>query len=88
MPVDLTVATGVRFLLRSRSSASTPLIAAAATKEDQVANAGWVHYDWQTGDTASPGLYFAEVEVTWPGGKTQTFPADGYGTVSVVSDLG
>jgi hypothetical protein len=39
---------------------------------------GVVQYDWQTGDTDTPGRYYAEFVVTYFGGRIETFPADGY----------
>ena len=34
------------------------------------------------------GTILCEIEVTWPDGKTQTFPVDGYFRVEVIQDLG
>ena len=39
-------------------------------------------------DFPAPGTYQAEVEVTFPNGKVQTFPEDGYLAIRVVQDLG
>jgi len=50
-------------------------------------NIGWVEYAWVLGDTDTAGEFNAEVEVTWPGARPQTFPADGYFTVIVTKDL-
>ena len=33
--------------------------------------------EWQSGDTDERGRIQIEVEVTWPGARTQTFRADG-----------
>ena len=43
---------------------------------------------WVAGDTDHAGDLLLEVEVTWPGNRPQTFPADGYETVRVEMDLG
>ena len=39
-------------------------------------------------DFPAPGTYQAEVEVTFPNGKVQTFPEEGYLAIRVVQDLG
>lgn len=84
-PVDLTQATSVVFLMKSRKTglkATGPMnIAAPAT-------AGVVFYDWQLGDTDIVGDFDAEVQVMWPADKPQTFPAHSYFTVSIGKDLG
>lgn len=47
---------------------------------------GVVTMEWQAGDTSTVGQIAVEVEVTWPGGKPQTFrPAE---SVKVEPDLG
>ena len=45
-------------------------------------------HQWVTGETANVGSARVEAEATWPDGKTQTFPADGYVVVRFVQDLG
>ena len=47
---------------------------------------GIVRYDWQAVDTAVPGNYLAEWEVTWANGK-QTFPTLTYHTITINADL-
>lgn len=47
---------------------------------------GQVTYEWQVGDTATPGTLKVEVEIIWPGNKPQTVRASN--TVVVFPDLG
>lgn len=86
--VDLTGAASALFLMRNRRSGLK--ISAAMTILDQTQDAtkGVVSYSWQAGDTAIHGDFQGEVQVTWPGSKPQTFPANGYITVSIGKDLG
>jgi hypothetical protein len=80
--VDLTGAT-VKFIMK---------LPAGAVKVNAVAvvvtpASGIVRYDWLAIDTDVAGTYDAEWEVTFTGGKKQTFPTDGYLSVNVVADL-
>jgi hypothetical protein len=47
-----------------------------------------ITHNWVAGQTDTAGDQRVEAEATWPGGRKQTFPADGYVTVKVVPDLG
>ncbi|MGE3795096.1 MAG: hypothetical protein AB7I38_14375 [Dehalococcoidia bacterium] len=49
---------------------------------------GQIERDWESGETDTPGICRAEVEVTWPGDRIQTFPAKGHITISIDADLG
>lgn len=81
---NLTGYTSPRFIMRS-PGATLPKVDQPAVLED--AAAGVVRYDWATDDTDTTGTFEAEVEITTPGGKKQTFPTDGYLCVRVVRDL-
>lgn len=48
---------------------------------------GAVEYAWANNDTATPGFYSAEIEVTFEDGKKMTFPNDSYVAVHILSDL-
>lgn len=67
---DLDTATEVRFQLRSTRDGTTK-VDGAATGDGAVAT-----YEWAAGDTDTPGRYWAEIHVTWPGELPQTFPND------------
>ena len=84
LSADLTTATGVNFIMKS-AQGNTIKVNAAATVVD--AAAGVVRYDWLAVDTATPGSYQAEWQVTWPGPKKQTFPTLTYHTIDVLADL-
>jgi hypothetical protein len=43
---------------------------------------------WASGETAVAGVMEIEVEATWPGGRSQTFPPSGYSVVRIEPDLG
>ncbi len=51
------------------------------------ATRGMVSYDWSTGQTATPGLYLGEWQVTFAGGTVQTFPNDGYTLVRIMAEV-
>lgn len=86
-PINLTTATAVKVIAkRERVGGGTdPVFNRAATSAN---SSGVVTMLWQTADTATPGTLLIEVEVTWPGPYTQTFPADGYLRVTITRDLG
>lgn len=73
--VDLSVADSVQ--LRFATSAGVELWIRDVTIDDAVN--GVVFYDWQAGDTDTPGYYLGQVVVTWSGSppRPQTYPATG-----------
>lgn len=85
VPVDLTLALSVQFIMRAKAD-NTVKINAAADIIDAVT--GEVEYDWQgADDTDTAGDYEAEFEVKW-GDGTQTFPSDEYIAITVKEDIG
>lgn len=74
----------VTFIMRRRS-AFNPKVEAAATIVG-VATAGAVRYDWQAGDTNTPGTYDAHFVVD-NAGKLATFPRPGYIKIVIEDDL-
>lgn len=86
--IDLTNAAGARFVMGNRRSGVK--VDADMTIEDQTVDAtlGVVKYTWQAGDTSASGDFQAEIQITWPTGKIQTFPANGYITIVITKDLG
>jgi hypothetical protein len=82
--VDLTGAT-VRFNMRTRTG--TVLINRAAAVIVTPTGAPTVRYDWQAGNTDTSGLHEAEFEVTYSGGRIETFPNDSFIGVAVTGDI-
>ena len=83
--IDLTGAT-VRFSMRSRVSGTVRISRAAAVIVTATVTPT-VAYDWQTADTAVAELCDAEFEVTYAGGKIETFPNTGFIAVVVTDDI-
>jgi len=85
--VDLT-GTTCKFIMR-RVGASAPKVNTAAVVDpDQVNNKGKVSYTWVGTDTDTAGVYEAEWQVTFSGGKAETFPNDGYLVIRITDELG
>jgi hypothetical protein len=84
-PVDLTGATGVRFIMKTSPAAGSATVDAAATVV--TAASGIVEYAWGPTDTTTSGIYVIEFEVNWAGEK-QTFPSVGYFDCTIADDLG
>lgn len=88
VPVDLTNAAAARFIMSSRRrgiKVDATMTILDQTEEDTL---GVVSYAWADGDTDTVGDFNAEVQIMWPSGRPQTFPASGYIQVTVVKDLG
>lgn len=83
-PLDLTAFTTVKFLMRKRG-ATLLTVERAATFDDKPG--GIVRYDWQPGDTAEAGTYFAEFELQDADGRKQTAPARGLIRIDIAGDL-
>ena len=81
-PIDLTGPT-VRFLMQTAPGnvvANQPATITSATR-------GEVAYQWAAADTANPGTYSAEFEITLPGGRKRTHPERDFIIVHVVRDV-
>ena len=54
------------------------------------AASGVVKYVWQSGDTDTPGVYEGEFQVTFVGGKVETYPNSDAGrlTIIIAKELG
>ena len=73
--VDLSAATGVRFIYKPHFSDNT-----AISRNGTIASAisGLVQYNWTTGDATGANVYRAEWIINFSGGSQMTFPNDGY----------
>jgi hypothetical protein len=85
LSADLTTATSVNFIMKSTGPGGAIKVNAVATIVTPAS--GVVRYDWIAADTATPGSYQAEWQVTWTGGKKQTFPTLTYHSIDVLADL-
>lgn len=83
-PVNLTTASGVKFILKLETGTVAKVNANAVIVD---APTGVVRYDWLAIDTDTPGSYLGEWQVTWADGRKQTFPTLTYHTVDVLADL-
>lgn len=84
VPADITGNSSVKFIMKN-SSNTIVLNKVAMTVVD--APTGVVEYAWQAGDTDTTGTFTAEVEIDWGGGEFETFPSNGYFTITVNDDL-
>ena len=48
---------------------------------------GRVKYSWTASDTDTPGIYEAEIQITFSNGKIRTIPPKGYFLVDVTDDI-
>lgn len=87
IPVDLTNATSIRFIMKS---AYTPQFLAANGQCTVVgpAPSGQVQYQWIPTDTAASGNFQAEIEVTFSDGTILTCPNTEYMLIQIIDDLG
>jgi hypothetical protein len=81
--VDLTTAVSVKFIMANASNT----VVVNTTAVIVTASQGVVRYDWGATDTATPGNYTAEWEVTWSAGIKQTFPTAAYHSIAIIADL-
>lgn len=84
-PVNLTGCT-VRFFMAPYLKNGLKII----NREAQIVDApqGIVWFVFEDGDTRETGLYKAELQVTFPDGRRETFPNTGYIAIEIQSDLG
>ena len=78
--VDLTTATSVTFQMHPIRDTELTVDAAATVL---VAASGTVEYRWAAGDTDDEGTYYAEWEVLWSDGTTETFPTINHDVVVI-----
>ena len=82
--IDLTTATTVKFSMRDKATGTVVLSLAAAT----IVNAatGAVSYSWQTGDTATAGIYEAEWQINF-GALPLTVPNGDFDEIVILDDI-
>jgi len=86
--VDISGAT-LRFTMTAIDGATPKVDGALATNgQDGGGAQGAWSYTWQAGDTATPGYFRAEVEVTYDDGSVETYPNDGYTVIRITPELG
>jgi len=83
--VSLVNATSARLIARGENGQLKTLT--GTTTIEPPASGGHVVYTWGAGDTATPGEFFAEFEVTWSDAGVQTFPTAGYIELTIAGDL-
>jgi len=74
-PVDISGFEKLRFHMQKENSTEPTVLADTdrGVSAPDVEN-GIVQYDWSPEDTSRPGDYEAEFEITFSGGRTETFP--------------
>ena len=84
-PVNLTANPAVTITVRPIGSDIAIIINRACTIDTPAA--GEISFAWDTGDTDTPGMYLAEIQVAWVTGEPQTFPGDGFIEIFIEADL-
>lgn len=79
------VGTSVKFIMKSATGNTIKVNAAAVIVSTGVTSV--IRYDWLAVDTAVPGSYLGEWEVTFPGGKKQSFPTLTFHSIDILADL-
>jgi hypothetical protein len=90
-PIDLSDATGVRFVMTSRG-AEVPAAQGTCTilqteVDGKVVLKGWFEYDWGEGETALADIYNAEWSIDRGGGTSDRVPNDGYAEIEILPSL-
>jgi hypothetical protein len=83
--VDLTDCI-VRFRMRAKNASTNKVDKIATVAAD--ATTGVVLVPWETTDIDTADIYDGEFEVTFPSGKPESFPNDGYVTIEILADFG
>lgn len=87
VPVDLTSVTGVAFVYeQTHDESGAAMNGPAVIRTGSVvapATSGLVQYDWVAGDTSTPGRFRYEWRLTYSGGKSTTYPPQGFRTFEV-----
>lgn len=82
-PVDLTGASvDFRMFKINDDDTVTTLVDASATVETPETE-GTITYNWAAGDTDIAGNHKAQFEITFSGGRVETFPSSGYIEINI-----
>lgn len=76
---------GATAKLHIKETGGSTLLVKTMTITDAVE--GLVQYDWVDPDTNIAGTYNAEIEITYSDGKIETYPNNGYFTITITSEL-
>lgn len=82
--LNLSTVTGAKFAYELRENST------GVTLRDMTLfgpSSGVITYDWQTGETNTPGIYQGEIVLNYSGGKQATFPNDKFLTFEIVDDI-
>ena len=79
----ITTGTPVTFNMKARGSTAYTVLNGAATVIATGPNWVDVTYDWQPGDTATPGLYFGDFEFL-VGGQPLPAPTESYVSIKII----
>lgn len=71
------------FHMKALGGSAAKVDAAATITDDD----GVLVYEWDAADTDTAGVFLAEFEVTYADDSVETFPGDGWITVTVGVDL-
>lgn len=88
VPVSLTEASKVSFIMRMKTKNDVDGYKIRAECSLLNPAGGEVEYEWEAEDTDEVGEFNAEFEVEWSDGGIETFPSDGYLIVNIEDDLG
>lgn len=85
VPINLTGAT-IKFLARKIDAPGTIIVGDCDIVSTPTL--GQVKYQWEVGDTAVPGDYQFEFQITFGDGRVGTAPTEGYYELKITDDVG
>ena len=82
--IDLSSASAV-FHMKAVGASTLKVDASASVTDPEN---GAIQYDWASGDTDTPGTYYAEFQVTYTDGSVESFPNTENLIVTIIPELG